>query len=127
MISPKLFEKFVVYELEKLKNYLEYIAWHLDGPDEIKHLDILLALPYIKAIQVVPGAGKPPCSSPLWLPVIEKILKKGKKVIVYASNKEEFEILIKNFPSGNIIIVCGLLNMEDTNQKDFFKVVEPHL
>jgi hypothetical protein len=127
MISPKLFEKFVVYELEKLKNYLEYIAWHLDGPDEIKHLDILLSLPYIKAIQVVPGAGKPPCSSPLWLPVIEKILKKGKKVIVYASKKEEFEILIKNFPSGNIIIVCGLLNMEDTNQKDFFKVVEPHL
>lgn len=68
------FEKFVLYELEKLKDYLEYMVWHLDGPDEIKHLDILLSLPYIKAIQVVPGAGRPPCTSSLWLPNIEKIL-----------------------------------------------------
>ncbi len=127
MISPKLFEKFVVYELEKLKDYLEYMVWHLDGPDEIKHLDILLSLPYIKTIQIVPGAGKPHCASSLWLPIIKKILRKGKGVHVYATNKEEFEILVKNFPSGNIIIACGLLDIEDTNQKDFFKVIEPYL
>ncbi len=127
MISPKLFEKFVVYELEKIKDYLEYIVWHLDGPDEIKHIDILLSLPYIKAIQIVPGAGKPPCASSLWLPVIEKILKKGKNVIVYASNKEEFMTLIKNFPSTNLLISCGIINIEKESGRSFLKSVEKYL
>ncbi|MCM8804850.1 MAG: hypothetical protein NC833_06315, partial [Candidatus Omnitrophica bacterium] len=127
MISPKLFEKFVVYELEKLKDYLEYIAWHLDGPDEIKHLDILLSLPYIKVIQIVPGAGRPPCASSLWLPIIDKILKKGKNVIIYASNKEEFEILIKNFYSGRVLIMCGLVDIENETQKGLLEVIEKYL
>lgn len=124
MISPKLFEKFVVYELEKLKDYLEYIAWHLDGPDEIKHLDILLSLPYIKTIQIVPGAGKPPCASSLWLPNIKKIIEKGKNVIVYVNNQEEFEIIIKNFPSGKILIHCPVLNLKEERDVKFFKELE---
>ncbi len=127
MISPKLFEKFVVYELEKIKNYIEYIAWHLDGPDEIKHLDILLSLPYIKAIQVVPGAGKPPCASSLWLPVVDKILKSGKNVIVYASNEKEFEILIKNFYSGKVLVNCGSIDIETEVGRNYLKKVEQYL
>ncbi|MCM8833265.1 MAG: hypothetical protein NC816_05040 [Candidatus Omnitrophica bacterium] len=127
MISPKLFEKFVVFELEILSEYLEYMAWHLDGPDEIKHLDILLSLPYIKVIQIVPGAGRPPCASPLWLPIIDKILKNGKNVITYASNKEEFEILIKSFYSGKIFISCGIVDIEDQKQKEFFNFVEKYI
>ncbi|MCM8785823.1 MAG: hypothetical protein NC899_06275, partial [Candidatus Omnitrophica bacterium] len=127
MISPKLFEKFVVYELEKLKDYLEYIAWHLDGPDEIKHLDILLSLPYIKVIQVVPGAGRPPCASSLWLPVIDKILKKGKNVIIYASDKEQFEILIKNFYSGKVLISCGTVDTKNLKDRRFLNFVEKYI
>ncbi|MCS7180642.1 MAG: hypothetical protein NZ891_04745, partial [bacterium] len=126
MISPRLFEKFVVYELERLKNYLEYIPWHLDGPDEIKHLDILLSLPYIKAIQIVPGAGKPPCVSQLWIPIIEKILKKDKNVIIYATNKEEFETLINRFCSGKVIISCGVIDIKNEKGKDFLKIVEKY-
>lgn len=127
MISPKLFEKFVVYELDKLKDYLEYIIWHLDGPQEIKHLDILLSLPYIKAIQITPGAGKPPCSSSLWLPNIKKIIEKGKSVIVYANNKEEFETIIKNFPSGRILISCGTLNLKEKKDIEFFNELEKYI
>lgn len=127
MISPKLFEKLVVYELEKLKNYLEYMVWHLDGPDEIKHLDILLSLPYIKAIQVVSGAGRPPCASPLWIPIIEKILKAGKNVVIYAGSKDEFEILIKNFYSGKVLICCGSVDIKEEKGKELLKIVEKYI
>ncbi len=127
MISPKMFEKFVVYELEKIKDYLEFIAWHLDGPDEIKHLDILLSLPYVKTIQVVPGAGRPPCASELWLPNIKKILEKGKNVIVYANNQKEFETLIKYFPSGRVLIVCRGLDLDKGDDRKFLEAVEPYL
>lgn len=127
MISPKLFEKFVVYELERIKNYLEYMAWHLDGPDEIKHLDILISLPYIKTIQIVPGAGKPPCASSLWIPIIEKILKAEKNVIIYAGNKDEFEVLIKNFYSGKVLISCGCIDPINEKGREFLKVIEKYI
>ncbi len=122
-----MFEKFVVYELEKIKDYLDYIAWHLDGPDEIKHLDILLSLPYVKAIQVTPGAGRPPCASDLWIPQIRKILEKGKNVIVYASSPEQFNILAQNFPSGRVYIGCGAIDIENEEGKKFLKTVEKYL
>jgi len=108
MISPALFEKFVVFELEQIKNYLEYIVWHLDRPDEIKHVDILLSLPYMKAIQIVPGAGNPPCASDLWLPVIKKITEKGRNVIVYAGSKKEVEILINQIPKEKMALFLGM-------------------
>ena len=127
MISPKMFEKFVVYELEKIKNYLEYIAWHVDGPDEIKHLDSLLSLPYIRGFQIVPGAGKPGCASPLWLPLIEKILKKGKLVILYAPEKKEFDTLIKKFQSGNVLIHIGQLYLEKEKDRELMKSVEHYI
>jgi len=127
MISPAMFEKFVVYELEKIKDYLDYIAWHLDGPDEIKHLDILLSLPYVKTIQVTPGAGRPPCASELWIPNIGKILEKGKNVILYAGNEEQFETLIKHFPSGRVYISCGGIDPEIEEHRNFLKRLEPYL
>lgn len=127
MISPRMFEKFVVYELDKIKDYLDYIAWHLDGPDEIKHLDILLSLPYVRTIQVTPGAGRPPCASELWMPNIKKILDKGKNVIVYASNQDEFGTLINNFPSGRVFIGCRAVNLENENDRKFLNLVEKYL
>ncbi len=127
MISPKMFEKFVVYELEKIKAYLEYIAWHLDGPDEIKHLEILLSLPYVRTIQIVPGAGRPPCASELWLPNIKKILEKGRNVILYASTEEQFRTLVNHFPSGRVFIGCTAIDPEKENDRKFLKQVEPYL
>jgi len=122
MISPNLFEKFIVFELEQIKEYLDYIVWHLDGPDEIKHVDMLLALPYIKAIQIVPGAGKPPCASSLWLPIIKKITERGKNVIVYANSKEEVKTLINSAPKEKMAI--SLLEMQVKNRQQAEKIIE---
>lgn len=109
MISPKLFEKFVIPELEQIKDYLDYIAWHLDGPDEIKHVDLLLSLPYVKAIQIVPGAGNPGCASELWLPIIKKITEKGRNVFVSAKNEEELKTLISEIPKEKMAISLNML------------------
>lgn len=109
MISPAMFEKFVVYELELMKEYSEYFIWHLDGYEEVRHLDILLGLPYIKAIQVAPPpAGKPPCASDRWLPVIRKITESGRMAYVYANNPGEFEILAKKLPAERLFIDGGV-------------------
>jgi len=94
MISPAMFRRFVVPEIERLGGYLEYMPWHLDGPEEIKHLDALLALPQIRAIQIQSGANRPPCASPLWLPQAKKIQVHGRCLMVYANTLVELETLL---------------------------------
>jgi hypothetical protein len=91
-----------------MKDYLEYIIWHLDGFEEVRHLDILLGLPYIKSFQIATGAGNPPCASDKWLPIIRKIVESGRTAYVYASNEEEVTTLVKNLPPEKLFIDGGI-------------------
>ena len=124
MISPKMFEEFVVPEIEELGKYLDFIVWHLDGHDEIKHLDTLLNMSEIKAIQIVPGAGNPPCASDLWLPQMKKIQEKEKLVFAYASTREEVETLVKNLSPEKLSIGCDLPFVDVNKATDFINWVE---
>lgn len=54
MISPQMFQRFVVPELDALGSNGP-IWYHLDGGDARQHLDTLLSLPYLKVIQYVPA------------------------------------------------------------------------
>ena len=54
MISPKMFEKFVLPSLDKVSSAIGRSIYHLDGPGEIMHLDMLLSLKHVDAIQWVP-------------------------------------------------------------------------
>lgn len=104
MISPVMFRRFVVRELERLKEYLKYMVWHLDGPEEIKHLDALLELPYVQAIQTQPGTNRPGCVSDLWLPQLQKIQQAGRSLFAYAGSPQEAEILLNNLSPQGLFI-----------------------
>jgi hypothetical protein len=54
MIGPRMFERFVLPELAACCRRLGNPAYHLDGPGQIPHLDLLLGIPELKAIQYVP-------------------------------------------------------------------------
>lgn len=71
MISPKMFERFVLPDLEACTAAMDYAFYHLDGIGQLVHLDLLLGLPRLRGVQWVPGYGKPPCEE--WLPVLAKI------------------------------------------------------
>ncbi|MDD5708687.1 MAG: hypothetical protein PHR35_22455 [Kiritimatiellae bacterium] len=117
MISPEMFQRFVVPEIVRQGEYLEYMPWHLDGPEEIRHLDALLERPEIQAIQIQPGANRPPCSSPLWLPHARKIQDAGRRPIVYANTLAEFETLLDNLkPQGLSIGIMAPLTHTDQLQ-----------
>lgn len=92
----------------QLAGYLEYMCWHLDGPEQIKHLDALLELPQVRLVQVQPGANRPPCVSDLWLPQLRKIQAKGRGLIVDASTPAELETLLTQLaPAGLRIAITG--------------------
>ncbi len=90
MISSKMFERFVLPDLEMACKYLEFPFYHLDGIGQIKHLDMLLSIPNLRGIQWVPGDGQPPAEK--WLPLLKRILDAGKLVEVTVSSEGAIEI-----------------------------------
>lgn len=76
MISPAMFERFVLPDLSACCDHLDHAFYHMDGRGQIRHLDMLLSLPRLHGIQWVPGDGSPPPEE--WLPLLKRIRDAGK-------------------------------------------------
>jgi hypothetical protein len=46
MISPEMYEEFIIPELNQQLKWLEYSTYHFDGVEQIRHLDKLLQLEF---------------------------------------------------------------------------------
>lgn len=86
LLSPEMFRKYVMPALEEEAEYLDHSCFHLDGKDSLKHLDDILSIPGIDAVQWVPGAGAKPQLE--WPEVLHKIQKAGKAVILYGTPEQ---------------------------------------
>ena len=82
-IGNDMWREFVLPGVEEEVNYLDRCFYHLDGKQQLIHLDDLLALPNLDGVQWVPGAGQPDMFERCWRDVLKKIREAGKKVIVY--------------------------------------------
>ena len=51
MLSPEMFREFVLPELEREAEFMDYAIWHLDGTTEFRHLDAICSVPKIRVIQ----------------------------------------------------------------------------
>lgn len=78
MIGPGMFDEFVRPELEETCEKLRHTIYHLDGVGQLAHLDLLLQIKELDAVQWVPGDGKPDQSN--WPEVYRKIHHAGKKI-----------------------------------------------
>jgi hypothetical protein len=84
---------------------MEYPLYHLDGIGALPHLDMLLELPNLRAIQWVPGAGKERLAQ--WYDVIRKILGARKSVQVFAQVDEVDDLIANVGTRGLLISVSG--------------------
>jgi 5-methyltetrahydrofolate--homocysteine methyltransferase len=91
MISPLMFERYVLPDLAASCDSMEYAFYHLDGIGQLSHLDMLLSLERLRGIQWVPGDGQP--QAECWIPIIKRILERGKLCQVYAGAKAALQIL----------------------------------
>ncbi len=60
MLSPDLFDRFVLPELELHGGEHGALWYHLDGGDAKQHLPRLLSLPFLRVLQYVPAPFEPP-------------------------------------------------------------------
>jgi len=51
MLSPAMFKRYALPLVEQQCEFFDYALWHLDGTQEIRHLDAICSVPNIRAIQ----------------------------------------------------------------------------
>jgi 5-methyltetrahydrofolate--homocysteine methyltransferase len=71
MLGTPMFDEFALPEIQASCKRLSNPYFHLDGPGILPHLDSLLAIPELKGIQWVAGAGQKPISE--WPEVYQRI------------------------------------------------------
>ncbi len=80
MFSPAMFEQFVVPAMSAQCDWLDYSMFHLDGHQCICHLDALLGIEGLDAIEWTPDPQVPRGGSPHWYDMYRRILASGKSV-----------------------------------------------
>lgn len=114
MISPKMFEKFVEPYILKQTARLDHTIYHLDGPGEIPHLDILLDNERLDGIQWVPGAGDDPVDSDKWLDLYKRIQNKGKLLVLTDSiPAERVSAFFEKISPEGVVLAVWCKNEEE--------------
>jgi hypothetical protein len=115
MISAKMFEEFFLEGLIEECEKLDRCIYHLDGPDALRHLDMLLGIKKLHAVQWVCGAGNEGFSR--WVEVYQKIQKAHKGILLYAGANELDEIFANLSPDGVWFgSVGGVSNKEEADK-----------
>jgi hypothetical protein len=122
MISPDMFAEFVVPPLQRQCEWLDLSLFHLDGPSCIGHLDHLLAIPELDAVQWTPGAGQPGPGNDQWYSLYERILNAGKSVQILGTNVEEAHRILDTFGSKGVYLSVHVTSEKEAD--DLIAAVE---
>jgi 5-methyltetrahydrofolate--homocysteine methyltransferase len=103
MISPAMFERFVLPELSDCCDALDFPFYHLDGRGQLAHLDMLLSVKRLRGIQWVPGDGQ--LSAEHWLSLIQRIRASGKLCQVYVGARGALDIVCELGGKGLLLVI----------------------
>ena len=119
MISPMMFEQYVLPDLDAIFNTMDHAFYHLDGIGQIPHVDQLLSLDSLAGIQWIPGGGQPPPDK--WLDLLKRIRDGGKLCQVYVSARGARTIVEELGGKGFILYVVNPMTPEEAD--DFLKTL----
>jgi hypothetical protein len=97
MISPGMFDAFMMPVLREMTARVDFCIYHWDGPGAIPHHDLLLSLPDLDVLQWTPGAGALSTTDPRWWPLYHKTVEAGKKVMIGVEDVEGLLALRREF------------------------------
>ncbi|MCL1795941.1 MAG: trimethylamine corrinoid protein 2 [Clostridia bacterium] len=104
MISPKMFERLVIPELEQQMEWLAYPVYHFDGIEQERHLSHLLGLPKLRAIQWTNVDGQAPPRA--YMSVLKRIQAAGKNLILMTPAADVPELL-ENLTVTGLYLHCS--------------------
>jgi 5-methyltetrahydrofolate--homocysteine methyltransferase len=105
MISTPHFERIFLPEIARQAATVGRAVFHLDGPGVARHIEAILQVPDIQAIQWVPGDGSP---SPLpWIDMLRMIQRRGRSLQVICPPLDVLPLCDALRPEGLAIAVSG--------------------
>jgi hypothetical protein len=107
MISPAMFAEFVVPGLREQCRWLDHSMFHLDGTQCLCHLDQLLDLQELQAVEWTPQAGIENGGAARWHPLYRRILAAGKSVQVVLVEPEEVLPLLDGIGNQGVYIMTS--------------------
>lgn len=111
MLSPRMFDAFVLPELEVYGNEFGALWYHLDGGNARQHLPRLLLLPYVRVIQYTPAPGEPP-NGPAHLDFYREIQEAG-KIVHIDLPKENIEPLVRRLDPALLMLQTGCGSIDE--------------
>lgn len=90
LISPEHFQEFFLPDIARQAATAGRAFFHLDGPSATVHIDSLLQLDELQAIQFTPGAGTP--SALAWIDMFRRIQTAGKSVLAICPVDEVLDL-----------------------------------
>lgn len=121
MVSPQVFQEAIRPSLVREMQYLDCNIFHLDGPGALKHLDSLLEIKELNAIQWVYGAGQGTAKD--WIDVYKRIQAGGKGIQLLASDYADALAVMEHLrPEGVWITVNTSYTLDEANA--FLKTVQ---
>jgi hypothetical protein len=98
MIGPEMYNDVFLPGIAQECRFLDRSIYHLDGPGALRHLDSILSIGELDAVQWVPGAGN--AGFARWIPVYQRIQAAGKGMVVYCELAEVPLVLSSLRPHG---------------------------
>jgi hypothetical protein len=124
MFSPQMYRRFVVPSLTKQCAWLDHSLYHLDGTQAVQHLDALLEIEPLDAIEWTPQAGIETGGHQRWHEMYKRILAAGKSVQVVNVELNEVQPLLDTIGPKGVYMLIQFQNEREAEQ--VLKMVEPY-
>ena len=118
MMSPEDFRKYIQPSLRRQSENVDHVLYHLDGPAAIKHMDALMEIEGIDALQWTSGDAGPDGTLPDWDVIYDKAIAAGKSiwVKVYSGEFEDWirnvDRIVNKYGSHSLFLLFPEMSME---------------
>lgn len=121
LMAPQHYHDFIVEPLREQAKKLDTVIYHLDGPDAIKHLDAIMEVEEIDALQWTSGDHGPDGTFEEWYVIYDKAYKAGKAlwVKVYSGELsdwiERVEKIVMRYGSDRLFLTFPEMPRKDAD------------
>ncbi len=116
MISVDDYRRFVQPFIREQCQKIDYTLYHLDGVGAMHHLDALLEIKELNAIQWTPGVGEPQGGSPKWYDLYRKILDGGKSIMACWVTLDELRPLLDHIGGDGVHLEMDFHNEHEVEE-----------
>ena len=116
MISQEDYRRFVQPFIREQCQKIDYTLYHLDGVGAMHHLDALLEIDELNAIQWTPGVGEPQGGNAKWYDLYKRILAGGKSILASWVTLDELRPLLDNIGGDGVHLEMDFHNEHEVEE-----------